>query len=225
MHLPHHRKSDISEATILSSAGPEDSLSPPPSPLEQPQQPSQTKAGTSRDSVWRNVDPSGWEIPDTPFKRVHDELTELQTQFDCLEHITRGARQALGGCGPENIIREIAKRADRKELEQAKRELNQARLENAHLQAQMTSMADKLVQKSEEIRKYHAEQTVIFGRIRELVGHPGKIANKARLYNQLVESGDPVFAQQTIPILVTCVTLQSGLDQSGLVVREDPDTI
>ena len=64
-----------------------------------------------------------------------------------------------------------------------KRELDQARLENVHLQAQMASMADELVQKSEEIRKYHVEQTVIFGRIRELVGHLSEIANKARLYD------------------------------------------
>ena len=93
--------------------------SPPPSPLEQPQQPPQTEAGTSRDHVWRNVDPSGWEIPDAPFQRVHDDLMEVQAQFYRLEYIARGASQALGGCGPANVIREIAKRADRKELEQA----------------------------------------------------------------------------------------------------------
>ena len=42
---------------------------------------------------------------------------------------------ALGGCGPDNILREIAKRADRKELDQVKRELDQAKTENAHLHA------------------------------------------------------------------------------------------
>jgi hypothetical protein len=56
--------------------------------------------------------------------------------------------------------------------------------------------------KEKEIRKYHAEQTVVFTQIQELIGHPGKIVNKARLYDQLVESGDPVSARQTIPILV-----------------------
>ena len=156
-------------------------LSPPlPSP---PQQPPQPEAGPIRDSIWRNMDSSGWEIPEAPFKRVHDELTELQTQFHRLKHIIPGASQALGGCGPGNILREIAKRANRKELEEAKRELNQARMDNAQFHAQMASMADELGQKSGEIQKYHAEQTVIFGRIRELVGHPGEIANKARLYD------------------------------------------
>ena len=67
----------------------------PPSPHEQPQQPPQTEARTRWDSIWRNVDPSGWEIPDVPFKRVHDKWMELQAQFHCLEHITRGASQAM----------------------------------------------------------------------------------------------------------------------------------
>ena len=111
----------------------------------------------------------------------------------------------------ENIIREIAKRGDWKELEQAERELDQTRMDNAHLQAQMASMADELVQKSEEIRKYHGEQTVIFGRIRELVGHPGEIGNKARLYDQLVESGNPVSARQTISILVKYSRMMNNL--------------
>ena len=56
--------------------------------------------------------------------------------------------------------------------------------------------------KSEEIRKYHVEHAVVFSRIWELVGHPGETVNKARLHDQLVDSGDPVFAMQTIIILV-----------------------
>jgi hypothetical protein len=58
------------------------------------------------------VDLSSWDFPENPFKRVHDELDELQTQYNWLEHITRGASVALGGYGPGNILREIAKRAD-----------------------------------------------------------------------------------------------------------------
>ena len=72
-------------------------------------------------------------------------------------------------------------------------------------------MAQELSQKSEEIRKYHAEQAVVFRRIRELVGQPAEIANKARLYDQLVGSGDPVTAQQTIPILVKYSQLMNNL--------------
>jgi hypothetical protein len=141
------------------------------------------------------MDLSSWDFPENPFKRVHDELDELQTKYHRLEHIPKGASVALGGCGPGNILREIAKRADRKELDQVKRELNQAKTENAHLHAQMASMSEEQGQKSEEIQKYHAEQTVVFTRIREFIGHPGKIVNKARLYDQLVESEEPVSAR------------------------------
>ena len=83
--------------------------------------------------------------------------------------------------------------------------------ENAHLNAQMAAMAQELSQKSEEIWKYHAEQAVVFRRIRELVGQPGEIVNKARLYDQLVGSGDPVTARQTIPILVKYSRMMNNL--------------
>jgi hypothetical protein len=72
-------------------------------------------------------------------------------------------------------------------------------------------MTQELSQKSEEIRKYHAEQAVVFSRIRELVGHPGMILNKARLYDQLVESGEPVSARPTIPILVKYSRMMNNL--------------
>jgi hypothetical protein len=153
-------------------------VSPPPPP-PQPH----SEARPNRETPWWNEDLSSWDFPVNPFKRVHDKLEELQTQYYWLEHITKGASLALGGCGPINILREIAKKADWKELDQVKRELDQAKTENAHLHAQMASMLKELGQKSEEIRKYHAEQTVVFGRIRELIGHPGKFVNKARLYD------------------------------------------
>ena len=103
------------------------------------------------------MDPPAWDVPENPSKRVHNELEELQTQYYRLEHITKGASLALGGCGPGNILREIAKRADRKELDQAKRELDQVRTKNAHLHAHVAAMSEELGQKSEEIRKYHAK--------------------------------------------------------------------
>ena len=84
-------------------------------------------------------------------------------------------------------------------------------MENAHLHAQMAAMSEELGQKSEEIRKYHAEQTVVFSRVRELIGHPGEIVNNARLYDQLVESGDPVSARQIIPILVKYSQMMNNL--------------
>ena len=75
----------------------------------------------------------------------------------------------------------------------------------------MAAMSEDLGQNSEEIWKYHAEQTVVFSRIRELIGHLGKIVNRARLYDQLVESRDPISAKQTIPILVKYSRMMNNL--------------
>ena len=41
-----------------------------------------------------------------------------------------------------------------------------------------------------------------FSRIREMVGNPAEIVNKAHLYDQMMASGEPASAKQTLPILV-----------------------
>jgi hypothetical protein len=43
---------------------------------------------------------------------------------------------------------------------------------------------------------------MVLNRVRELVGHPGEIVNKAHLYDQLMETADPSSARQTLQILV-----------------------
>ena len=47
----------------------------PPPPHHHPE------AGPNRATLWRNVDLSGSHFPENPFKRIHDELDDLQTQF------------------------------------------------------------------------------------------------------------------------------------------------
>jgi hypothetical protein len=63
-------------------------------------------------------------------------------------------------------------------------------------------MTRELTQKSEEIRRYKAEQTVVLSKVRELVGHLGEVVNKAHLYDQLLESADPASARQDLQIQV-----------------------
>ena len=112
-----------------------------------------------------------------------------------MEHITCGVNRTLGNCGPGNILRKLAKQTDRKHVETLE-------TKKAQLAAQVAAMTRELAQKSEEIRKYQAEQVVVLSRVRELVGHPGEIVNKAHLYDQLMESTDPSSARQTLQILV-----------------------
>lgn len=42
------------------------------------------------------------------------------------------------------------------------------------------------------------EQTVVLNQVRELVGHPGEIVNKAHLYDKLIETAEPSLAWQTL---------------------------
>ena len=97
--------------------------------------------------------------------------------------------------GPRNILREFTKKMDRSKVDALE-------TENAQLAAQVAAMTLELVQKSEEIRRYQAEQTVVLNRVRELVGHLGEIVNKAHLYDKLMETVDPSSARQTLQILV-----------------------
>ena len=192
---------------------------PAPSPRRPP--PSPHAAGPSRtqpEAPWQNVDLSTWTFPENPFQRVYADLEHLQLQYHRLEHITRGVNEALNDCGPGNILRELANRADRKELDQAKKELDRAKTElekvnteNAHLNAQVSAMSQELSRKTEEIRKHHAEQAVVFKRIRELIGQPAEAINKARLYDELLKSADPFQARKTLPILVKYTRLMNGL--------------
>ena len=148
---------------------PDSPLPPPPHPPSpshplspfRPSSPPLTyhpEAGPNGDATWQDVDPSVWDFPANPFQEVQEGLEEVQRQYKRLEHIAQGANQALDNCGPGNIVREIARTANRRELEQTRTELEQVRNENALLQAQVTAMSEELGQKSEKLRRYHAEQ-------------------------------------------------------------------
>ena len=139
---------------------------PPPSPYHHPAlsprrpPPSPHAAGPSRtqpEAPWQNVDLSTWMFPETPFQRVYADLDNLQLQYHRVEHITRGVNQALNDCGPGNILRELANRADRKELDLAKKELDRVNMENAHLNAQVAAMSQELNRKTDEIFQGHSE--------------------------------------------------------------------
>lgn len=147
---------------------------------------------------------STFEFPEAPFKCVWEELTELQNQYFWLEHITRGVSQNLDNYGPRNIFRELSKRTDQTKVEALE-------MEKAQLAAQVAAMTLDLTQKSEEIRKYHAEQTMVLSRIRELVGDPGEVVNKMHLYDQLMESADLSSAREILQILVKYSCLMNNL--------------
>ena len=72
-------------------------------------------------------------------------------------------------------------------------------------------MSQEMNRKTDEIRKHHAEQTLVFQRIRDLIGQPAEAVTKARLYDELIKSVDPFQARKTLPILVKYTRLMNGL--------------
>ena len=97
---------------------------PAPSPQRPPPSPHAIGLSqTQSEAPWQNVNLSAWTFLETPFQRVYADLENLRLQYHRLEHITRGVNQALNDCGPGNILWELVNRADRKELDLAKKEL------------------------------------------------------------------------------------------------------
>jgi hypothetical protein len=149
----------------------------------------------TRKQPWRNINPATWEPPGHPFKKVRAGITTLQNEYWRLEHITRGVSKALRNCSAGNILRELARKTDQSKVEALE-------TEKAQLAAHVAAMTRELTQKSEEIRRYKVEQTVVLSKVRKLVGHPGEVVNKAYLYNQLLESADLASGRQTLQLLV-----------------------
>ena len=144
-------KVDVPETGTEDSS---DTVVPEPPPVSSPPRvrkptspPARQEARPSRKVPQKDIDLSTFELPEAPFKRFRDELTEIQNQYFRMEHITRGVNMALGNCGPGNILRELAKRTDRKHVEALE-------IEKAQLAAQVAAMTWELAQKSEEIQKF-----------------------------------------------------------------------
>ena len=101
----------------------------------------------------------------------------------------------LVNCRPGNVLQELAKKTDRSKVDALE-------TEKAHLTAQVVAMTLELAQKTEEIRRDHAEQAVVINRVWELIGYPGEIVNKAHLHDKLMETAYPSSARHTVQILV-----------------------
>ena len=67
----------------------------------------------------------------------------------------------------------------------------------------MQDLTKDLAQISEKFRYFHAKRQTILNRIRILVGQPGNIVNKARLFDNSYKMDGYVFAAKVILILYT----------------------
>ena len=134
------------------------------------------------------------DLNEDPFRRVQDELDQVQSRYSKMELVIKGASKLLDDCKAGNIYKELKKfkEKDTTSLEGA----------NATLSSQVQELKVVLALKDEEIRELKGQQAESWGWIREVIGNPGEVVNKAHLFDNDVKTEGKLSAQQIITILV-----------------------
>lgn len=116
---------------------------------------------------------SSFQFQDEPFKRMREEMDQLQTQYAWSEHVFKGAGTSLNDCYSKNIIRELEKLVQLPKAATLEEE-------NAKLKAQVADLANEMAGKSKEIRRL----------------------NKARLFENDVKTNGHISVPKVVAILV-----------------------
>ena len=87
-------------------------------------------------------------FPDDLFLVLSEDIRDAQGKYERIESLLRRAYVAMGGCEPEDSLREI------KEL----KEQPQLRAEKEQLEIRVTELLAEVEVKSEEVRRFHTEQ-------------------------------------------------------------------
>jgi hypothetical protein len=150
---------------------------------------------TARGDPERREVSSDRGFPVDLFRGIREETHRAQASYDRIETLFRRVCTALGGCLPEEVIREVELLKDAPTL----------RSEKKRLELQLQELTKELAAKSDEIRKFHAEQEETLGELRKLVGSSGAVINKARLFDEnVVQPADFEDKQKIIKILSKC---------------------
>ena len=134
-----------------------------------------------------------FDFEDDPFRWMREEIDVLQGQYSKLESVTKEASKLLGDCKAGNICKEL------KKLKQEDKSLMQAH--NTKLRLQVADLQMELKAKDEEIHQLRAQMKSLEN-IREVVGTPGDVLNKAHLFNNDIKTEGHASVAKIIPILV-----------------------
>ena len=58
---------------------------------------------------WREVVMTSFNFKENPFRRVQEEIDQLQSQYSKMEYMTKGACKLLGDCKPTDLCKELEK--------------------------------------------------------------------------------------------------------------------
>ena len=139
---------------------------------------------------------TSFDFEDNPFRRIQEEMDQLQRQYSKLEFVKKRASKLLGNCRPKNIVKEL------KKLKQ--QDMSTLEATNTTLSSRVAKLRVEMAKKDEEICQLRI-QTESLERIREAVGNPGNVMNKVRLFDNDIKTKGQLSAAKIIPILVNFV--------------------
>ena len=124
---------------------------------------------------------TSFNFEDNPFRRIREEIDQLQCQYSKVEYITKGACNLLGNYKPIDLC---------KELEEVVQQKDTSTLEadNATLAAQVADFKVEITLKNEELRQLQAQSKEGLDWIRDFIGHLGDMVNKARLFDNDIKT-------------------------------------
>ena len=136
---------------------------------------------------------SSLDLDNDPFKRVENELDQVQSRYSKMELVLEEATKLLGDCKAGNITKEIRKL---KEEDNSK-----LKTHNTHLKLWIGNLQLRVKAQDEEIRQLKAKAEGI-EQIREFIGHIGDVVTKAHLFDNEVKTEDHLSSQKIMTVLV-----------------------
>ena len=144
-----------------------------------------------RTPEWRDM--FALDLDDEPFMRVQEELDRVSNQYSKMEVVIKGASKLLGDCKAGNIVKELKKfkEKDTESLEAA----------NWKLQQEVDELKIALALKEDEVKNFKTLRMEALKEIWEIVGHPGDILNKAKLFDEYINKEEKITMPKVIAIL------------------------
>ena len=96
-----------------------------------------------------------------------------------MEVVIKGASKVFGNCKVGNIVKEL-KKLKEKDLESLEATIRK-------LQQEVGELKVSLVLKEDQVQTYEALRLEALREIKEIIGHPGDVLNKVRLFNEYID--------------------------------------
>ena len=144
-----------------------------------------------RTPKWRDM--SALDLDDKPFMQIQEELDRVSNWYSKMEVVIKRASKLLGDYKAGNIMKELKKL---KEKDTASLEVA-----NKKLQQEVDQLKVMLALKEDKIKDFKVLKIEALKEIREIVGHPGDILNKARLFDIYINKEVKITMPKVIAIL------------------------